>query len=88
MTDATKEPSLKAVMARLDEICADTQAVIKRIDRIGAIAEVALHRVADLHRVPPKPPRHDGVVVWSLRHPRKALVCALTWVGTKLRKTV
>ena len=90
---ATKEPSPTAVMARLDEICADTQAVIKRIDRIGAIAEVALRRVADLHqspeaRVPPKPPRHDGVVVWSLRHPRKALVRALTWVGTKLRKTV
>jgi hypothetical protein len=28
-----------------------------------------------------KPPRDDGVFVWSLRHPRKALRHALSWAG-------
>jgi hypothetical protein len=77
---APEELSLAAVLAKLDETGVNMQALVKRMDRIGAIAEMALLQTADL-RQGEQGGRQDGAVVWSLRHPRKALVLALKSIG-------
>jgi hypothetical protein len=78
-TGPTEEVSLAAVLAKLDETSVNMQALVKRMDRINAIAEMALRKTADLRRGAERTrhARQDGVVIWSLRHPRKALDLAL-----------
>ena len=90
---ATEEPSMAAVIARLEEIASLTQALASRLDRIAAISEKALLGVADLRqgmtvRVPINPPREFGVFRWSLRQPRKALHGALKWMRTMLKNPI
>jgi hypothetical protein len=74
----------------LDELATQTQALADRMDRIGALAEQALFGLADLRQrlaapAPRKPPREDGIFMWSWRHPRKALRGALISIRAGLR---
>jgi GT2 family glycosyltransferase len=55
---------------------------------IGAdLAVEATSLLPLLARNPRKAPREDGIFMWSLRHPRKAIHGVLKWIGTALKKS-
>jgi hypothetical protein len=90
---ATEQLSMTDLAARLDELSAFAQALVSRVDRIGAISEQALLAVANLnHRIaagaPANTPRQFGLLRWSLRQPRKALRGVLNRLRTFLKPLV